>query len=287
MSGANEEQTGGFDEAWLALREPADHAARDPALLQAVSARFAGRQAIVVVDLGCGSGSNLRGLAPHLPPRQSWRLVDRDAALLRAARRRLISWADSGADDGDTLHLRKGTRFIEVRFSQADLTADMAKTVAGTPDLVTAAALFDLVSAAWMKRFAATLAAAAIPLYAVLTYDGRTHWSPPHPLDEAVNAAFHAHQRSDKGFGRAAGPDAAAALGAAFADAGYGVAAGDSPWRLGPDQQALLVANARGIAAAVAETGMVDRSALAEWLSTRLAGGSCLIGHTDLFATPR
>ena len=35
-----------------------------------------------VVDLGCGTGSNLRALAPPCPRRQSWRLVDRDPALL-------------------------------------------------------------------------------------------------------------------------------------------------------------------------------------------------------------
>ena len=89
----------GFDPAWLSLREPVDHRSRNAALLEAVAARFAGRDAIAVVDLGCGTGSNLRALAASLPRRQSWRLVDRDPALLGAARERLAAWAD-GSETG-------------------------------------------------------------------------------------------------------------------------------------------------------------------------------------------
>ena len=45
----------GFSADWLALREPADHAARDGDLL-AAAAQVAGA---VIVDLGCGTGSTL------------------------------------------------------------------------------------------------------------------------------------------------------------------------------------------------------------------------------------
>ena len=72
----------GFSAEWLALREPADQRARNSDLLGALTRRFAGRDTLSVVDLGCGAGSNLRALAPALPRRQRWRLVDHDAALL-------------------------------------------------------------------------------------------------------------------------------------------------------------------------------------------------------------
>jgi len=54
------------------------------------SARY-GRQrvpwaaAISVVDLACGAGATLRAVGPHLPPRQSWRLVDNSLSLLAQA----------------------------------------------------------------------------------------------------------------------------------------------------------------------------------------------------------
>src|SRR5690606_36909985 len=84
----------GFSPEWLALREPADMRARDPGLLAALAAHLAGRDAIEVVDLGCGAGSNIRTTAPALGPVQSWTLVDYDPVLLEAARAALMAWAD-------------------------------------------------------------------------------------------------------------------------------------------------------------------------------------------------
>src|SRR4051812_49734447 len=85
----------GFSAEWLALREPADHHARNRALVAELRSVFAGRDTAAIIDLGCGTGSNLRALAASLPRRQSWRLVDRDPALLGAARERLSAWADA------------------------------------------------------------------------------------------------------------------------------------------------------------------------------------------------
>ena len=82
----------GFSADWLALREPADRRARNSGLLAALVARLAGRREVAVIDLGCGTGSNLRACAPQLPARQEWRLVDLDPALLAAARERLDGW---------------------------------------------------------------------------------------------------------------------------------------------------------------------------------------------------
>ena len=51
----------GFSPEWLALREPIDHRSRNAELASSLSARFQQRSAVEVVDLGCGTGSNLTG----------------------------------------------------------------------------------------------------------------------------------------------------------------------------------------------------------------------------------
>jgi hypothetical protein len=275
-----------FSPEWLALREPADHAARSPKLLGEVARHFAGRASISLVDFGCGAGSNLRGTFAALPDRQTWRLVDYDPALLAAARRRLTDWADEARLDGEALELTKAGKSLRVAFIEADLTRDLDRVLDEGADLVTAAALFDLVSEPWIASFVAALKARRLPLYTVLTYDGTERWEPPHPSDAAMLAAFHAHQGTDKGFGPAAGPRATAAMADAFAAAGYRVDRADSPWRLGPDFAALARELTRGFAGAVRETGTVPSGEIDAWLDARLAGVTCHVGHEDLLAVP-
>ena len=275
----------GFSAEWLALREPADHRARNPDLLAATSRLFAGRQAIDILDLGSGSGSNVRGLADHLPARQSWRLVDYDPHLIAAAKGSLAGWADRSRENG-TLQLERKERTVDIAFQQADLSRDLDSVLDPQPDLVTAAAFFDLVSEEWLDRFAAALAARKLPLYTVLIYDGRESWMPPHPLDHALNAAFNQHQHQDKGFGPAAGPDAAGILAKALRDRGYEVVLGDSPWRLTQNDLALITPLADGIAQAVRETGTLRSREVDLWREFHRLPDACTIGHTDLLAIP-
>jgi hypothetical protein len=180
--------------------------------------------------------------------------------------------------------LRKDGRRMAVAFVQADLARDLER-VLGEPDLVTGAALFDLVSADWIGRLAQAVADQGAAFYTALTYDGGETWDPPHPDDAAMLAAFHAHQRRDKGFGPAAGPDATERLAEAFCAADYAVETGASPWRLGPQDRALVAELAQGVAAAVGETGRVPPERIADWLAHRLEA-SCTVGHHDLLALP-
>ena len=278
----------GFSAAWLALREPADHRARNAAVRDAAIAHLAAKAAPRLVDLGCGSGSNLRALAPHLPSGQIWRLVDADPLLLQAAREALTLWADrTEAAEGGALVLWQGEKRIEVHFEEADLARDLDAVLDRPADLVTAAAFFDLVAPAWLALFCEALVRRRLPLFTVLTYDGVERWTPPHPADAAMLAAFHAHQTSDKGFGAAAGPGAFALMEVAFKDRGWRIEAGPSPWRLtAADEAPLIAALAEGAAGAVAETGLVAPADGASWLAARRVAQTCEIGHMDMFAAP-
>lgn len=264
----------GFSADWLRLREGADLRARNRTVAAALERHFAASSGINVVDLGCGTGANLRALRTYLPNPQNWRLVDHDPALLAAAR----------AATGEIVDSRIPAA---VSFVLADLAAGIAPVLADESNLVTAAAFFDLVSASWIECFAATLADRRIALHAALIYDGNETWAPAHPDDGDILAAFHVHQGRDKGFGPAAGPKAAAQLAVALRRRGYHVELGRSPWRLGAADRALVGELARGIAAAAAETGLVGLDKAGSWgTARRQPGVVCEIGHVDLFAYP-
>jgi SAM-dependent methyltransferase len=274
-----------FSAAWLDLREPVDHRSRNRKLERALAKHFDGWRPVAVVDLGCGTGSNLRATAPLLGPEQHWTLVDRDARLLEAAAQRLAAWAD-GADrrpDGG-LVLFKGAKRIEVAFRCADLVGDLEAALGAGANLMTASALFDLASAAFIARFAAAVAAGGAAFYTVLTYDGDQRWTPEHAADAAMLEAFHAHQRRDKGLGPAAGPHAPDALGEAFSQQGYQVLEGDSAWRLDDCDAALIEELAAGFAQAAAETGQVDAATLTAWRA--VSRTAAVVGHADTLCLP-
>jgi SAM-dependent methyltransferase len=274
----------GFTAEWLALREAADARARAPDLAALLRSRLAPRRTLRVVDLGSGTGANLRATASLLGDRQAWRLVDRDAALLASAEARLRFWADAVEQDGQPLVLRKDGRRIAIRFAHADLRDEIVDGDFRGSDLVTASALFDLVSPELIAALAGKVAQAGALFYAVLTYDGAQSWTPVHPADDRVRGAFNRHQSRDKGLGPAAGGAAPSHLAAAFAAAGALFHEAASPWRLGAADAPLIARLAAGIAVAARETGLVAEPELAAWLASKRE--TCEIGHRDLLALP-
>jgi SAM-dependent methyltransferase len=275
----------GFSPEWLTLREPSDHRARDAMLGLKLADRLQSRNTISVTDLGCGTGSNMRATYALLGREQHWTLVDYDPKLLAAARAHLTAWADRSEPMGDALELMKSGKRLLVRFREADLVAKLDQALGEAPDLVTASALFDLCSVGFIERFAKAVAARKSVFYTVLTYNGAQHWTPKHPADAALCAAFCAHQITDKGFGPSAGPSAPQALSAAFKAQGYAVQEGDSPWLLGRSDQGLIDELAPGFAGAVEETGKVPAATVAAWRLVKRHGAE--VGHTDTLALPQ
>jgi len=161
----------------------------------------------------------------------------------------------------------------------------------GTIDLVATSALLDLVSAPWLERLAAAVAARAIPLYAALSYDGRAGFTPQDPYDAAITTAVNAHQRTDKGFGPALGPAASAFAIARFEALGYAVAQGRSDWTMGADDRDMQNEILAGWASAARDMNTLPHDDITAWLARRrdaVAGGrsSLYVGHVDFLAIP-
>jgi SAM-dependent methyltransferase len=248
-----------FAPEWLALREDADARARSREPVGLVRGR--GR---VVADLGCGTGSLGRWLAPRLESPQHWVLFDRDPRLLAVAER---------AVPGATTETRR-----------CDLAALRAEDLEGCT-LVVASALLDVLTRPVVDSLAEAVVGAGCPALFSLTVAGRVELSPADPLDGAVAAAFDAHQRR----GGLLGPDAVGAARAAFHERGAVTRVFPSPWRLGPDQGALLAAWLRGwVGAAVEQDPALPGRAYLERRLAECARGTlfAVVHHTDLWADP-
>lgn len=260
---------------WLTLREPADAAARSPALVDALRSRLQARRPLVVHDLGCGSGSMGRWLAPLLPGPQHWVLHDRDDDLLAAAARH----PPAGASDGAA---------VTVETRHGDITR-LGRLVGA--DLVTASALLDMLTADELGRLLDTCVAARCPVLVTLSVVGCVALTPPEPFDDLVAGSFNNHQRRDRGMGRLLGPDAFAHAVDRLAARGLDVLVQDSPWRLGPDQAALAARWFEGWVEAACHqrpalrgpAGGYRRRRLAEIADGRLG---VTVEHADLLAAP-
>lgn len=276
-----------FSAEWLRLREPVDHRSRDKSLLANAAQYLASKDEPVIYDLGAGAGSNLRGTAPSLGQRQRWVLVDYDAALLSASLDYLAQWAEKSRPTAAGLELEKGGKLIRVEVKRADLNANTAPWGDSTPDLVTSAALFDLVSENWIDRFCTALVKDRLPLYTTLVHDETAKWLPPYEIDAQMAAAFERDFGKEKGFGPSAGNKAIGYMAKKLKSLGYETRLADSPWRLAAEDHSLIEQLADGWANAVRETKSVPEDVIRKWLAARKARDiSCVVGHKDLLALP-
>jgi SAM-dependent methyltransferase len=275
----------GFSAGWLALREPADQRSRSVPVL-AATRLWADRCAtsgcaLRVVDLGAGTGSNLRCLAPHLVAPQAWTLIDHDANVLALAERALGRGRLAAMRADGSLRVRA----ITCDLARARL---LEETVRGA-QLVTASALFDLTSEAWCRRLVRAIARPGMALCAALTYDGRIMIEPADPFDGTVLRLFNRHQRLCKGFGPALGPTAGQVLAGLAAASGAIVVGGRSNWRLGCSRTRLIEALLAGWAAAAREMLPGKAREINAWAMRRRTliearQVRVIVGHRDLLA---
>jgi len=243
---------------WLALREAADAAARSVALTHALVEALPRERPLRILDLGTGTGSNVRYLAPRLPLRQEWLVVDRDPDLLALIPHRMS--------------ISTATERLHIVTRQMNLGALDEPDIFTGRHLVTASALLDLVSEDWLTSLAERCREAGAAVLFALSYVGRSRCSPEEPVDEEIRELMNRHQRTnDKGFGRAAGPDAVDCAERAFEAAGYFVRRDASDWVLTPDAPDLQRQVVEGWAQAAREIAPERSATIDDWLRRRLA----------------
>ncbi len=262
---------------WLALREPADADARARDLVERLGRELPAAGRGPVHDLGAGSGSLGRWLAPLLPGRQHWVLHDRDADLLDVA----AAHPPGPAADG-------GEVTVEAR--QSDIIALDPGELAGAA-LVTASALLDMLTEHELAELVRVCAGPGCPVLITLSVVGRVLMTPADTLDGRVAAAFNAHQRRETERGRLLGPDAAGRAADRFGRLGAEVLVRPSPWRLGAAHPGLTAEWFTGWVRAAREQQPELAAELDDYSERRLAQAaagrlSVIVDHADLLVLP-
>ena len=262
---------------WLALREPADAAARARDLVEHLRRHLAATRGLVIHDLASGTGSMGRWLAPLLPGAQRWVLHDLDTDLLDVAA------ADRPGPAADGASVFVETRRTDVNQLGPDELADAT--------LITASALLDLLTHDELAGLIDACTEAGCPVLLSLSVVGRVDLAPADPLDSRVAAAFDAHQRRWTARGRLLGPDAVGAAVEGFRRLGAEVLLRPSPWQLGAAESDLAAEWFAGWISAACEQSPDLASAIGSYARRRLAdarGGELVVtvGHADLLVLP-
>lgn len=284
----------GFSAEWLQLREPADHRARSTLLTQLLLDWRRDKERMNIIELGAGTGSNLRYLCPLLGHQQHWTLFDHDQSLLEQLPHLLTPWAQQQGihilATRETIRLESDTFSAQIHWQQKDLANELNAIAQDKVHLITASALLDLTSAAWLEQLARLCIDKHCASLFVLNYDGTLQWHEKLPDDELLNQLLNEHQLTDKGFGNALGPQAHHYIAEQLRRAQH-VTTQSGNWVLDQQQSALQNELLTGWVKAAMEQDTTRKPVIQAWAeSRRLAikqGHSYLsVGHTDVLSLP-
>jgi SAM-dependent methyltransferase len=281
-----------FSADWLALREKLDQPARNRALAEALADCL--KRLPHLLDLGAGTGSLFRFMAPIIRRSQNWIFADVDESLLYVALDRTAEWAER---NGIGVASRHGRLSLRLHTSAGEwqietLVTDLSRVPQGLPldavDAVVCSALLDLVSRSWMARLFTAL---RVPFYAGLTVNGHDAWMPQHSADPAIRAAFRRDQRRDKGLGSALGNDAGETALQLLRDLGFQTRMTTSDWRIPSSARAVTSRFAQMTGSSARQSMPAQARKIGEWTNARLkqaakARLSIRIGHYDILGIP-
>ncbi|GAB3596828.1 SAM-dependent methyltransferase [Microbacterium tumbae] len=261
---------------WLALREAEDARARSQELVERAAGMLPGGP-LTVHDLGSGTGSMMRWLAPRLPGPQHWVLHDWNISLPEIAR------AGVAPVDADGRPVEIGTRIGEL----ARLDADALRGAS----LVTASALLDVLTLAEVTAIVEACIGARAPAFFSLSVTGEVRLSPRDARDAVYREGFNAHQRREVDGRSLLGPSGAGAASRLFGPAGWSVRTARTVWMLGSENPALLAEWFEGWADAAEEQNPALRRGPGAYRPLRerqLREGelTVAVAHTDLLAWP-
>ncbi|TWU46942.1 class I SAM-dependent methyltransferase [Rubripirellula reticaptiva] len=251
---------------WLAIRETMDGRFRSARLAQQFLEHAS--KSRLIVDLGCGTGSNRRYLCRDCVSGVPWRCIDNDDEVLETA-----------------THRSAGR---PIRFEHVELATDLLLIPIGGDVSITASAFLDITSEDWLSRFVKL--AAQSPILIAMTASGAPVWDPADDLDVAIGLCLEEHQKSDHGFGPAAGAQAAPFLADKLISRECNVTLEKSDWRLGSQDAEVLAMLVDSVCRRA--SSKMHREQVEHWASMRqqqIRKGvlKLTLPHLDLLSLPR
>ena len=283
---------------WLAHRFAYDAQARHPEIEHKFLAFFEQHQtALKAVDVGSGTGANVRYYFDRIPHAQEWTLIEQSSGLLDECRRTLVAFAQEHDYDwqsqGNIFLLTDAEKTATITLVQGSIAhieqlIDLTQT-----DVVTANAVFDLLSFEQFDTLVSTLAKHDVCLLATLNYY-ETSLLPFSEQDHRFIGWYHMHMKRPQPMGIAMGPDCSEEMLDLLAQHHMMIEQESSQWHLKRCDITMHRYLLHFVEHAVAELSLSseEQRDFATWLVDkkelcRRRELEIIIDHSDIFAYPR
>jgi len=229
-----------FETNWLDRRYHYDNAARDKKVEKACLKYLQNKSSVTILDIGSGTGSNCLYFLEKMPAIQNWIFVEHDERLSKYAldriKKQVTKTGYSIKEESQKLTLQKENRQIEISYI-TDSFLDLDKKVdLSTVDLVTAGAVFDLLSFKQFVDIASIILENEIALLATMNY-AEMNFSPVEASDVLFIEKYEKHMSRPQEFGKAMGKDCSRSLVKFFRKHQKDIVYGASVWRLNGEEE--------------------------------------------------
>lgn len=227
-----------FQVEWLEGRFSFDAKARNKTVEQACLEHFSKRASLNIVDIGAGTGSNFRYFWNRFSQNQNWTFVELNPELAKVAKEKCIQFAQEQqflvSNQRDRLIFQKGKQYRSVQILHQSFLELHQFLDLNTIDLITAGAVFDLLSTNMLDQFLSKIITSQTALLATINYTGM-RFKHSTKRDQQYVQLYEAHMCRQQAFGRAIGPKFPDYL-KAFSNAkSIPLLMGSSHWIIGPN----------------------------------------------------
>ena len=263
-----------FTTDWLTERFRFDAAARNKLVEGTCLNLFQEADHLHIVDIGAGHGSNFFYLFPKIKQQQTWTFVELNTGLLEASLKRIARFATDQQypvkQEKNWISFKIGGKEIKVVGLNASFLQLNEVVPLSEVDLVTAGAVFDLLSVDLFERFASLLVQTRTPLLSTINYLGMAMF-PEKERDAFYLQLYNNHMLRQQDFGQSMGPHCVEHMKAYFQKNSVATALGESNWEVGTNDHRMhqfLLGFMKEAIGELLETAEEQR-ALASWLADK------------------
>ena len=283
-----------FSIQWLEDRFPFDIAARNKTVENACLHYCQNKETLRIVDIGSGTGSNGLYFFEKFPQTQEWTFIELNKELLEAAFARIKTWADEkgypSSRDGLAMQLELPGREVQIKglntsFLELQKVIDLHQV-----DLVTAGAVFDLLTQEMFQSITDQLIFHQVGLLATLNFTDQ-RFQPSLSGDEQYIRLYKEHMLRPQAFGQSMGPDCYEQMTRYYEKSELDWVGGKSEWEIGPGDTTMHVHVLNFMENSVPEMLTDELDDFGEWIAKKkqlvhAQQLSTYVSHYDIFVKP-